>query len=303
MLRPKENKIEKVSSKKRSTEENDDEGDGLRRSKRHRISSDSLPIYEFVPMKDNKGNQVMVQELVGSKAKFNPFSSVKVKEAERTRTEINSKISKKENENQHKHKKQDKHSIENQDLDSMKSGPNYDEKTDHQQFLEQVMDTFMNSQQNQLEVKETVANEPAGEKVAEIDDELEASVNSDIHSQNSNKIESASEEENQSLYSYSKNLADQRYVAFEPGCDLVSYSDVNGIIRIDEGATMNTRRYDSDIALFIQKGTCLLCVDGLDDITETRHSENDVIIVPKYKKYKIENLSNESKLYVFFQFF
>ena len=214
MLRPKENKIENVSSKKRSTEGNDDESDGLRRSKRHRISRDSIPIYAFVPMKDNNGKQVIVQELVGSKAKPNLFLPVNVNVAEKPRIEINSKINKKENKNQHKLSRCNE---QNQHLDSMKSGTNCDKKTDHQQFLEQVMGTFLNNEKNQLEVKETVANEPAGEKAAEIDDELETSVNSDIHSSkeaslshNSNKIESASEEENQNVYSYSKNLADKR---------------------------------------------------------------------------------------------
>ena len=298
-----------VESSNNDTEENDDENDaGLRRSKRHRIGRDSIAIYEFKPMIDNRGNKVMVQELVGTKPKTNFFfgssdlgtserlaKSDRQTEAKLTANEF--RKYKKEIKTEDKHAKNDEKKRNIQEIEAQSEQSN--------ETNAEVAD-FVNNEQTKThggveKDEEKDGQESENEKKEDSVNLDEVSIAEITPTQENVTVKDCGNEtmNNQQIYCYSKYLNEKYYEVIEFGSEMFAITKQNCIIRINEGATTKTIMHDSRLTLFVQKGACLLWLNGV----MTEHKETDVIIVPKCLNYKIKNLSNESKLYIFFQFF
>lgn len=286
-----------VESSNNATEENDDDA-GLRRSKRHRIGRDSIAIYEFKPMKDDKGNQVMVQELVGTKPKTNfYFGSFDLGSSERSDRKTEAKLTanefrkyKKEIKPEDKHTKNDEKKGNIQEIEAQSEQSN---ETNAE------VANFVNNEQTKT--KSGVEKDDENEKEEDSVNLDEISIAEITPSQENVTVKDCTNEtqNNQQIYCFSKYLNDKEYEVVDSGSEIFAATNQNCVIRINEGATTRTIMHDTGLTLFVQKGNCLLWLNGV----LTEHKETDVIIIPKCLKYKIKNLSKESKLYIFFQFY
>jgi hypothetical protein len=235
---------------------------GLRRSKRAKLDRNCVAVYDYVQV-ELDGQRIMVQELVGSKPKKDLFQNTNfLRKKPRTQTEKLAKERKNNGNEEHAH---------NSDNFEANSNVNVIEKmlaVRHGQPESNPENTLMMSGLNTTSINK------------------------------SQETILLNDEKNEKVYLFAKNIENRDYAQMTPGCSVYVYSESTGILRLDENSLTKTLEQDYKVIYRVLKGECMISIDGC----VSAHGALDMIQVPRQARYKIKNTSQQNKLYLDFVF-
>lgn len=293
----------------------EEEESGPRRSKRARHDPSCVAVYDYVPVIDFNGVQTLCLQMVGTKPKTSLFKkgvrelyyNIKPKN---TKKRAPKSPKPKRNDSRTTHKKAAKE-IRVEKLKKVK--PN--KKESKKKSIEPIRDISSQHEDIQAEpVPEMEEYVPVVEN-NEIDkirrsSQISASNDSiDFSDVSESKINTSQEsivlheannskETQQNLFCFKKNLESRAYSEYLPGCGMLVFSNLDGILSLEKNATTKTGDHETLVTYVVQKGECLFSLNGC----VSRHSQADIIKIPQNVRYKIKNVSNKSKAYLYFMF-
>ncbi len=254
--------------------EYDDEG--LRRSKRIKLDSASVPIYEWEQITDYTGKKVFVQSIVAATKRtcrlIDLWEDLESKKHNKKKTSSSrirrpaDDLSSEEEQSidEQPEPKNNKKTSKTDDNNEIEFGDLQSNQTSQREQIHVKMNlNTTNSTETSLSIQTTQNFNESQESIIFEDDE--SSVGTKKH-----------------IFCFTKNLESITFKECYPGVSLKAISESNGYICIDPMSSTKTQIHRDGCEYHLQKGNCFLSING----QLSKHTNSDIFIIPDGKYLK-----------------